>query len=494
MKRRKFISTTTAIAAGMTIIPRHVLGGKGITAPSDRINLACVGTGTQGIRVLLQLLKLPEVQVVSVADPVLEDTRYQNWGEFELRNNIREAIEEPKWDEGVKGCRAGREPARQIVDKWYSKQKDMTFKACTSYEDFRELLAKESGVDGVVVGTPDHQHAQVAVKAMQKGKHAFCQKPMTNAVYEARLMAETAKKTGLATQVATGNVSAEDTDLLCEMIWSGAIGPVRKVYNWSNRPVWVTGFTKLPAEEKVPKGFNWDLWLGRANYRPFSYDYTHTVFRSWYDFGTGAIGDMGCYSFAVIYRALKLGDVHTIEASANTIVGVANGNPVQLNYVSHPHAMNAHLTFPARAGMPQIELYWIDGGMKPPRSEEFDEDRLDFEPDGLMFVGDYGKILSEFDGSNPKLIPALKNKNYMKPPAIIERSKGHYADWIGAIRGGKPARCTFESAAPITEALNLAVIAMRTGKKLIWDPVNLKTNNEEANKLIKPYYRPGWEI
>ena len=494
MKRRKFISTTTAIAAGMTIIPRHVLGGKGITAPSDRINLACVGTGTQGIRVLLQLLKLPEVQVVSVADPVLEDTRYQNWGEFELRNNIREAIEEPKWDEGVKGCRAGREPARQIIDKWYSKQKDMTFKACTSYEDFRELLTKESGVDAVLVGTPDHQHAQVAVKAMQKGKHVFCQKPMTNAVYEARLMAETAKKTGLATQVATGNVSAEDTDLLCEMIWSGAIGPVRKVYNWSNRPVWVTGFTKLPAEEKVPKGFNWDLWLGRADNRPFSYDYTHTVFRSWYDFGTGAIGDMGCYSFAVIYRALKLGDVHTIEASANTIVGVANGNPVQLNYVSHPHAMNAHLTFPARAGMPQIELFWIDGGMKPTRPEEFDEDRLDFEPDGLMFVGDYGKILSEFDGTNPKLIPASKNKNYIKPPAIIERSKGHYADWIGAIRGGKPARCTFESAAPITEALNLAVIAMRTGKKLLWDPVNLKTNNEEANKLIKPYYRPGWEI
>ncbi len=345
MKRRKFISSTVA-AAGLTIIPRHVLGGAGYIAPSERINLACIGNGTQGTRVMLQLLKLSDAQVVSVADPVLEDTRYQNWGEFELRNNIRESIEEPNWDEGVKGCRAGREPARQIVDKWYSKQKNMTFKACSSYEDFRELLAKETGVDAVVVCTPDHQHAQVVIKAMEKGKHVFCQKPMTNSVYEARLLGNAAAKAPkLATQVATGNASSGDTDLLCEMIWSGAIGPVREVINWSNRPVWQTGFTKLPAEQKVPKGFNWDLWLGRAGFRPFSYDYTHTVFRSWYDFGTGAIGDMGCYSFAVIYRVLKLGDVSTVEASPNTIVGVVNGNPEQLTYVSHPHAMNAHLTF-----------------------------------------------------------------------------------------------------------------------------------------------------
>ena len=493
MKRRKFI-TATAAAAGLTIIPRHVLGGEGFTAPNDRLNLACVGTGTQGIRVMLQLLKLPEVQIVSVADPVLEDTRYQNWGEFELRDNIRESIEEPTWDEGVKGCRAGREPARQIVDKWYSKQKNMSFRACKSYEDFRELLARETDIDAVIVGTPDHQHAQVAMKAMEKKKHVFCQKPMTNSVYEARLMADTSKKTGMATQVATGNASSEDVDLLCEMIWSGAIGPVREVINWSNRPVWLTGFTKLPPAEKLPKGFNWDLWQGRAKNRPFSYDYTHTVFRSWYEFGTGALGDMGCYSFAAIYRALKLGDAGSVEASANTIVGVVNGNPEQLQYVSHPHAMNAHFTFAARAGMPQVELYWVDGGMKPSRPKEFEEDGIEFDPDGLMFVGDYGKILCDFDGGNPRLIPASKNKVYLKPPAIIERSKGHYNDWFEACRGGKPARCNFESSAPITEALNLAIIAMRTGKKLKWDPVSLKTNDEEANKLIKPYYRPGWEL
>lgn len=493
MKRRNFL-TATAAAAGLTIIPRHVLGGAGFIAPSDKLNLACVGTGTQGTRVMLSLLKLPAIQVVSVADPVKDDNRYQNWGEYELRNNIRFSIGEPKWDEGVKGCRAGREPARQIVDTWYGKQKDITFKACTAYEDFRELLAKETGIDAVVVGTPDHQHAQVAVKAMEKGKHVFCQKPMTNAVYEARLMADTATRTKVATQVATGNASSEATDLLCEMIWSGAIGPVREVYNWSNRPVWQSGFTELPKEEKIPKGFNWDLWLGRAEYRPFSYDYTHTVFRSWYDFGTGALGDMGCYSFATIYRVLKLGNVSKVEASANTAVGVKNGNPAPLPYVSHPQAMNAHLSYPARAGMPPVEIYWIDGGMKFARPAEFDEDGIELAPEGLLFVGDYGKILCGFQGEGPRLLPKSRQGSFIKPPATIERSKGHVEDWIAACRGGSPARCTFESAAPITEALNLAVIAMRTKKRLTWDPVGFKTNNEEANKLLKPTYRTGWEL
>jgi len=493
MKRRNFI-TTAATAAGFTIVPRHVLGGLGHIAPSDKLNVACIGTGTQGTRVLLELLKIPDLQIVSVADPVKDDSRYQNWGENELRNSIRRTLEEPLWDDKVKGCRAGREPAKQIIDTWYSKKQGTDYKACTAYEDFRELLEKEPGIDAVVVGTPDHHHAQVAVKAMNKGKHVFCQKPMTNAVYEARLMADTAAKTGVATQVATANASSSSLDQLCELIWSGAIGPVREVYNWSNRPVWQTGFTKLPDEDKIPKGFNWDLWLGRAEYRPFSYDYTHTVFRSWYDFGTGALGDMGCYSFASIYRALKLGDVKTVEASANTNVGVVNGNPQQIAYVSHPHAMNAHFTFPARAGMPEVDLYWIDGGMKFSRPKEFFEDNIEFTPDGLLFVGDYGKILCNFQGGNPRIIPLSQGKSVIKPPETIERSKGHYIDWIEACRGGKKARCTFESAAPITEALNLGIVAMRTGKRLTWDPAGFTTNNEDANKLLKPTYRAGWEI
>ena len=246
MKRRDFLASTTA-AAGMAIIPREILGSSRTFAPNEKLNVACIGTGTQGIRVILELLKIPEIQIVAVADPVKEDTRYLNWGKHELRNNIREAIEEPTWDEGVTGCRAGREPAKRIVEAWYGKQKKMKYKDCAVYEDFREMLEKEKGIDAVVIGAPDHQHAYISVKCMEKGKHVYCQKPMTNSIYEARLLANKATETKLATQVATLCSSSEDTDALCEMIWSGAIGPVREVHNWSNRPVWPSGFIHLPA-------------------------------------------------------------------------------------------------------------------------------------------------------------------------------------------------------------------------------------------------------
>jgi len=493
MKRRQFISQTAAVA-GAAVLPTALSGQVKKNVPPPRLKIACIGTGTQGTRVMLQLLKIPDLLITAVADPVKEDTRYQNWGPYELRSTIRYAIGEPNWDEGVEGCRAGREPARQIVNTWYGKQKDLKYKGCNAYADFRELLEKEKDLDGVVIGAPDHQHAYIAMKAMEKGLHVFCQKPMTNSVYEARLLAETAAKTKVATQVATMNASAESTDKLCEMIWSGAIGPVREVHNWSNRPVWESGFTQLPAEEPVPEGFDWDLWLGRAEWRPFSYKYTHTVFRAWYDFGTGALGDMGCYSFDPVFRALKLTAPETVEAYANTAFGVTNLVPHPVKYVSHPLAMTAHFRFPARAGMPPVDLYWYDGGIKPPKPAELDEDELGMPNEGLLFVGDYGKILAEFHGGNPRLIPSARNKEFSPPPPVIERSRGHYEDWIDACRGGKPPRARFEVAGPVTETLCLGIIAMRIGKKLRWDPVKMTTGVPEADALIKPYYRSGWEI
>lgn len=492
MKRRDFLASTTA-AAGMVLVSRGMPEPSRIS-PNDRLNVACIGTGTQGTRVLLELLKIPEIQIVAVADPVKEDTRYLNWGKHELRDNIRRAIEEPAWDEGTTGCRAGREPARRIVEAWYGKQKKMKYKGCAAYEDFREMLEKEKGIDAVVIGAPDHQHAYISVKCMEKGKHVYCQKPMTNSVYEARLLAAKADETKLATQVATLCSSSESTDVLCEMIWSGAIGPVREVHNWSNRPVWPSGFTQLPAEEPIPEGFNWDLWLGRAPFRPFSYQYTHTTFRAWYDFGTGALGDMGCYSFDTIFRALKLGAPVSIEASGNTLSGVNEDGPVPVTYASFPLATTAHFSFPARAGMPPVELYWYDGGMKPPKPAELEEDNLDMPREGILFVGDYGKILTEFHGGSPRLIPESKNKAYIRPPATIPRSAGHYTDWVNACKGGKPARATFGFAAPITETLCLGNIAMLTGKKLLWDAASMKTNSEEANKLITPEYREGYWV
>jgi len=495
IRRREFLSTS-AKAAAITVIPRHVLGGPGYMVPSDRLNIACIGNGTQGTRVMLSLLKMPELRIIAVADPVKDDTRYQNWGQFELRNNIRRSIEEPQWDEGISGCRAGREPAKRIVEKWYSKQTNSgKYKGCHCYEDYRELLEKVKDIDAVVVGATDHQHAQVAIQAMQKGKHVLCQKPMTNSVYEARLLAETARKAGLATQVHTANSSAESTDKLCEMVWSGVIGPVRQVYNWSNRPVWLSGFTELPPEEPVPEGFNWDLWLGPAKYRPFSYQYTHTTFRSWYEFGTGALGDMGCYSFDVIYRVLKLGAPLSVQAYGSTDCVVKNSVPTFIKpVVSHPKAMTAHFSYPARGEMPPVEIFWSDGGIKPLLPEELEKDGKVLSPDGMMLVGDYGKIIAAFHGSNPRLIPEDRNKTFTPPPPTIERSGDHIRDWINACKGGKQGRANFEFAAPLTEALNLAIIAMRTEKKLYWDADKMLTNSDDANKLIKPEYRQGYEL
>ena len=498
LPRREFMSVAAASATTFSIVPSHVLGGPSNIPPSDKLNIACIGTGTQGTRVMLGLLKNPELHIVAVCDPNRDDNTYLNWGKYELRNRIRKAIDEPNWDEGVEGCRAGRQPAKEIVETWYGKQTGKKYTGCSSYADFRELLEKESDIDAVAVGATDHQHAQISIKAMQKGKHVYCQKPLTNSVYEARLLAKTAKETGLATQVATGNSSSESTDILCEMIRDGAIGPVREVHNWSSRPVWPSGFTKLPEEKSpVPEGFDWDLWLGRAAYRPFHPMYTHTIFRAWYDFGTGAIGDMGCYSFDVIYRALKLGAPSTIEASASSYCDVIDGVPAHLdNSVAHPRAMTAFFKFPERsAEFPAVSLFWYDGGLKPVKPQELDKDDLDLPDEGILFVGDKGKILTAFHGSSPRLIPQVQDKAYTKPEPSIPRSRGHIEDWIDACKGGPQPRANFEFAAPFTESLCLAIIAMRTRKKIEWDAENMKiTNVTEANKYIKPDYREGWEL
>ena len=495
LSRREFMGTATASAAtALAITPGRMASAAKKDKPLD---IACIGTGTQGTRVMLELLKYPDLNIVAVCDPNLDDNTYLNWGKYELRDNIRRSIEEPLWDEGVEGCRAGRQPAKEIVEAWYGKQKDKKYKGCVSYADFRELLEKEKGVEAVVIGSTDHQHAQIAVAAMKAGKHVFCQKPMTNSVYEARLLAKMAKETGLATQVATGNSSSPDTDVLCEMIWDGAIGAVREVHNWSTRPVWPSGFTKIPEETPPPKGLEWDLWLGRAAYRPYNPLYTHTIFRAWYDFGTGAIGDMGCYSFDVIYRVLKLGAPATIEASASTYCDVIDGIPTHLdNSIAHPRAMTAAFTFPARGlGFPEVKLFWYDGGIQPPKPLELDEDGLEMPSEGLLFVGDRGKILAAFHGSEPRIIPRAKDEKYTKPEPTIPRSEGHIEDWIKACRGGPKPRATFEWAAPVTESLCLAVIAMRTRKKLVWDAENMAVFGvPEADELIKPKYRAGWEL
>lgn len=487
ISRRDFVTGAISTATAFTIVPRHVLGGEGYMPPSDKLNAACIGVGAQGTRVMMDFLKQPDVQIVSVCDVNQESSDYIEWGPNEVRTKIR-ALLGPKysdWGSDWKGCTCGREPAKRLVEAYYAGQQGAdTYHGCTAYNDFRELLEKEKGLDAVIVGTPDHWHAPVSVAAMKKGKHVYCQKPMTHSIDEARKMGEVARETKVATQVAVGNQASEATRLLCEWIWAGVIGPVREVHNWSSRPFWPQGIERPKDEEPVPAGLDWDMWLGPAPARPYNHVYLPFVWRGWFDFGTGAIGDMGCYSFDTIFRALKLGPPTSVEASSTRVFPE-----------SYPQASLIHFHFPTRGDMPPVTLHWYDGGLTPPRPEGLEDGRVltGEENEGLMFSGDKGTIMCEFSGGDPRLLPESKMKAFQPPPKTLPRSPGNDREWIEACKGGKPGGANFEFEALIAEALLLGNVALRSGKKLYWDGQKLRvTNDPAAQQYVTFEYRQGW--
>ncbi|MHB8520055.1 MAG: Gfo/Idh/MocA family protein [Limisphaerales bacterium] len=499
LSRRAFLLTAGAATAGFALAPRRVLGGDGQVPPGGKVNVAFIGAGSQGLRVMLNFLEQPDVQGVAVCDPNRASADYPQWGRSEFCNSVRKLLgtgsgwewlspNEPiqlthsmRVTSGV----AGREPCQKIVNGYYAaRQRSGQYRGCAAYSDFRELLEKQKDLDAVVVCTADHWHALVSVTAMKHGKHVFCQKPMTRTVYEARRMAEVARETGVATQVAVGNQASEPTRQLCEWIGAGAIGPVRQVHNWSSRPFWPQGTDRPEVAQPVPDGFDWNLWLGPAPERPFNHAYLPFIWRGWYDFGGGALGDMGCYSFDTIFRALKLGAPTSVEASST-----------ERHAETFPRASILHFNFPARGGLPPVRLTWHDGGLKPPRPDELEGDQpLDAE--GLMFVGDRGTILCGFTGNNPRLIPEAKMKAFQPPPKTLARSPGNEREWLDACKGGKTRPgANFEFSGVVTEALQLGNVSIRTGQRLIWDPLNLKAVNvAAAQQYLRPTYRAGWAL
>jgi predicted dehydrogenase len=497
LSRRQFLAA--ASAATVTIVPRHILGGAGHVAPSGKINLAFVGVGSQGLRVLLSFLRHKDVQAVAVCDPNKGSADYPQWSRGEFRDGVRRLLGTDSGWESLSPDKpirltpsltahsglAGREPCQKIVDAYYAAQKRSgESRGCAAYADFRELLDKEKDVDAVVVCTTDALHAAVAVAAMKKGKHVFCQKPMAHTVYEARRMAEVARETGVATQVAVGNQASEDTRRLCEWLADGAIGPVRQVHNWSSRPFWPQGLDRPEESHPVPEGLDWDLWLGPAPERPFHRTYAPFVWRGWHDFGGGALGDMGNYSFDTIFRALKLEAPSSVEASSS-----------RRHAETFPQASLIHLNFPARGELPPVRLTWYDGGLKPPRPDELEDDQPLAE-EGLLFVGDRGAILCGFNGRRPQLIPAAKMKAYKQPPPTLPRSPGNDREWLDACAGGKARPgANFEFSGAVNEALLLGNVALRTGQRLVWDRANLKAANlPAAEQYISPKRRQGWAL
>jgi predicted dehydrogenase len=503
--RRKFLAQSATTALGFTIVPRRVLGGVGYVPPSDKVNMAFIGVGAQGFRVMLHFLKEPDVQGIAVCDVNKSGSDYPQWSTHEFCNSVRKLLGvDSGWDwlspdQPIKlnhtltatGGVSGREPAQKVVDAYNATGSHSgNSRGCAAYTDYRELLEKEKGLDAVVVCTTDHLHASISAAAMRKHKHVFCQKPLTHTIYEARRIADIARETGVATQIAVGNQASEDTRLLCEWIWAGAIGPVREVHNWSSRPFWPQGIDRPRETETIPDGLDWDLWLGPAPVRPYNHIYLPFSWRGWADFGCGALGDMGCYSFDTIFRVLKL------EAPTNVEASTTDRYPE-----TYPNASMITFNFPARGEMPPVKFTWYDGGLRPPRPEELEDDRpftMEGEDgqEGLLFVGDKGKILCGFNGAKPRLIPDAKMKVFEPPLKTLPRSPGNEREWLNACKGSKDKPGgNFEFSSLVTEALLLGNVASQTGQKLRWDRANLKvTNSAVADKIVRPDRRSGWEL
>lgn len=459
--RRDFIKAGASALTAATIVPRHVLGGPGFVAPSDKVNIALVGAGGQGRSNLRELFKLDDAQVIAVADPAesfsLENFYYKGMG--------------------------GRKPILAEIEKHYS-EKTPNFR-CAEYVDFRELLEKEKAVDAVLCATPDHLHAYVSVTAMRAGKHIYCEKPLTHNIAEARYVAKVAKETGVATQMGNQGHARNTIRETVEWVRAGAIGAVREVHAWVGASRWNPSLTGRPQETPpVPSGLNWDLWLGPRKERPFHPAYFPVAWRDFWDFGGTNIADFGCHDLDSACWALDLRDPQTIEFFPAGEMDKDIG----------PHGSIGYYTFGPRGDRPEIKVTWYDGGIKPFLPEGLLEgERLPSR--GSLFVGEKGLMLCGAAGGPAVLLPKSKMESFKKPEPTLPRSKGHHREWLDACKGGPPAASNFEYGARLTEIALLGVLALRSGRRIQWDAEKAEAIGfPEAQALINEPRRPGWEL
>jgi len=497
LNRREFLGSAAAASLAFTVVPRYVMGGPGYVAPSDKITIGYIGCGTQGLREMTSLISDPSIQIVAVCDPNKMTTDYVDWSQNDVRDSIRRALGESTWGENLKGIPGGRDIGQEFVQKYYAKSKNTgTYSGCASYADFRELLEKEKDVNAIKIMTPDHLHATVAIASMKKGKHVVTHKPIANRMNEAKLTIDTARNTGLSTHLlAWSKLNGYDTIKL--WIKDGAIGTLKEIHNWSNRPMWPQWQTNPTDTPPVPKDFDWALWLGPVPDRPYHPNYTHAVFRGWYDFGGGSIADMGHYSLFPLFLTLGINTpARSAEAYGTTTCALQNNNVAVgvKNNVAFPLSCIIRFQFPAQQELPPFDLFWYDGGMKPPTPEELGAEGKSFTPEGMMFIGDKGKILAGFRGENPRLFPENKMKD-IKPEARDENGQRGNSAWIEAFKNNTQSPGSFIYAGPVTETILLGAVALRAGKKVEYDTVNMKiTNNKEADKYLTREYRKGWEL
>jgi hypothetical protein len=496
INRREFLGSAAAASLAFTVVPRHAMGGPGYIAPSDKITLGYIGCGTQGLREMASLISNPALQIVAVCDPNKFTTDYVDWSLNGIHNSIRSALGDTSWGESIKGIPGGRDIGQELVQKYYGKNKPSgTYKGCASYEDFRELLEKEKDVNAIKIMTPDHLHAAVAIASMKKGKHVVTHKPIANRMYESRFTIETAKTTGLSTHLLAWS-KRPDYDVIKKWINDGEIGKLKEIHNWSNRPVWPQWQSNPKDTPPVPKDFNWDLWLGPVPDRPYHPNYTHAVFRGWYDFGAGSIADMGHYSLFPLFLTLGINTpAISAESYATTTCTLENNVSVGVkNNVAFPLSCIIRFKFQAQKELPPFELLWYDGGMKPLNPDELSTEGKSLEREGMMFVGDKGKIIAGFMGEKP----VLYSGNKVTPaPAAVPEDEGEDRNnvWINSFRDKTQSPGSFIYAGPVSDTILLGGVALRAGKKVDYDAVNMKiTNLPDADKYLVREYRKGWEL
>lgn len=444
ISRRHFISTSALAAGAFTILPSNVIAGFGHKPPSDKLNIAGIGVGGIGYA---NLLNMETENIVALCDV---DWKYAG------RNSFR---------------------------KWPLAKK---------YTDFREMFDKQKDIDAVMIATPDHTHALPALIAMRSGQHVYLQKPLTHSVFESRILTETAQRYGVATQMGNQGNSGDGIRRICEWIWAGSIGEITSVDAWTNRPIWPQGLERPTDKMRIPNTLNWDLFIGPAKFRPYHEIYTPWNWRGWWDFGTGALGDMACHILDPVFKALMLKYPTAIEGCSTTV-----------NTECAPNAQKVTYWFPSRdnlpkVAMPEVKVTWYDGGFKPNRPEELkDGEQMGNTSGGVIFYGTKGKIMCGSSASNPTLLPTSKMNDFKEPEKTIRRvpnanTNGHEQDWIRAAKENKnnrvEASSNFSYSGPFNEMVVMGVLAVRLQdlkKRLLWDGKNMQFANIESSETIR---------
>lgn len=506
ISRRQLLSTGAA-ATAFTIVPRHVLGGPGYVAPSEKITLACIGFGTQAIREIGGILASPDVQIVAVCDVEKDGKNYLEWSKGEIRSIIRGLIQNPTWRDGDSHTPGGRDVGKEVVEGYYAKQAGRDgFKGCRTYVDFREMLEKEKDLTAVKIMTPDHTHSVAALAALKRGLNVIMHKPIANRLVEGRAVVAAARDRKIATHFMPASEGTSQKQAL-EMVKNGAIGTLREIHNWSMRPMWPQ-YPTLPTDRPpIPEGFDWNLWLGPSLERPYHPSYTHTNFRGWFEFGGGSIADMGHYSLWPIFQALELESPISVESTPSHVCAVAANDTCYRikNDFSFPAACTVRARFSPKGDRAGLDLFWYDGGIKPSVPEELMAENKELAEEGMLFVGDKGKILGGFRMEDPRLIPEARMRAYRTEhnlPEPTQRSgrqdgRGNRdAAWIAAFKGGPRSYGDFTLAGPITDMMNLVAVSLRLGgRRLLFEAAAAKvTNIPVANRLLTREYRAGWEI